>query len=228
MRNFGQRQSFAKIHKKYKRIQKGNVRLTQSTLFLVQPLSATTSTYKFPVLESDTPVLPEEIRLNQNDEFISYEVGYYGLGDILDDGGLAVGTHHHSYAPMELDATFAPLTGIWRGSMQILVNKISRLENWDMKKHNCVTRTQWGQDLATENAFQPSNDFEQDGALVMQPMLTLSGAKKNDVVITLNAAVAPTAAGAWLTQDGTTLTITATKLALYFRGMLAQNAAKFQ
>ena len=97
-----------------------------------------------------------------------------------------------------------------------------------MKKHNCVTRTQWGQDLATENAFQPSNDFEQDGALVMQPMLTLSGAKKNDVVITLNAAVAPTAAGAWLTQDGTTLTITATKLALYFRGMLAQNAAKFQ
>jgi len=224
----GQRQSFKAIKQRYKRVGKRNVRLTQSTLFLIQAITATKAVYKFLVLESDTPVLPTEIRLNQNDEFISYEVGYYVLGDILDAVGLAVGTHHHSYAAMELDASFATLTGAWRGTLQILVNKISRLENWDMKKHNYISRTQWASDMTAQNATQPSIDFDDDGDTIMQPMLTLSGAKKNDVIISLDAAILPTASGAWVSQDGDTLTITATQLALYFRGMLAQNASNFQ
>jgi len=234
---FNQRRSFKKIRGKYGKMRRkaraegvkmGKVRLTQSTLLFIQPISAATTTYKFRVLESEVPVLPAEIRLNQNDEFISYEVGYYPLGDILDAGGVAVGTHHHSYAPMELDASFAQLTGAWRATMQILVNKISYLENWDMKKHNCITRTQWASQMAAENARQPSNNFEDEGALPMQPMLTISGAKKNDIIITLNTAITPASAGAWTSQDGDVLTITATQLALYFRGMLAQNASKFQ
>ena len=225
-----QRVSFKVIRRKYENIKKGNVRLTQSTLFLIQPILATKAVYKFLVLESDTPVLTPEIRLNINDEFVSYEVGYYVLGDILDEGGLVVGTHHHSYAPMELSSSFAQLTGAWRGRLQILVNKISRLENWDMKKHNYVTRTQFANTNAIGGfpSTQPSIDFDDDGDTPMQPMLTISGAKKNDIVVSLDAAISPTSTGAWVAGDGVTLTITATELAMYFRGMLAQNAAKFQ
>jgi len=226
---FAPRQSYNKMRRKYKKIGKGNVRLTQSTLFLIQPILATKAVYKFLILESDTPVLTPEIRLNQNDEFIANEVAYYVLGDTLDDGGLVVGTQHHSYAPTELSSTFAQLTGAWRGRLQILVNKISRLENWDMKKHNFIPRTQWQNfEAAVKDSRQPSNNFEDDGATPMQPMLTLSGSKKNDVIVSLDAAIAPTSTGAWMPDDAATLTITATQLALYFRGMLAQNAAKFQ
>lgn len=228
---FGQRRSFNKIKRKYKRIKKANVRLTQSTLLLIQPILATRTVYKFLVLESDTPVLPAEVRLNINDEFISYEVAYYVLGELL-DAGTGVGTLHHSYAPVELDGSFAQLTGAWRATMQILVNKISRLENWDMKKHNVVTRTQWAT-LADPVApayppTQASVDFEDSGAVPMQPMLTLSGAKKNDVIVSLDGAIAPTSLGAWTVADGDVFDISATELAVYFRGMLAQNAAKFQ
>jgi len=98
-----------------------------------------------------------------------------------------------------------------------------------MKKHNFIPRTQWQNfEAAVKDSRQPSNNFEDDGATPMQPMLTLSGSKKNDVIVSLDAAIAPTSTGAWMPDDAATLTITATQLALYFRGMLAQNAAKFQ
>jgi len=237
---FGQRRSFRKIRGKYSRMRKrarkegvkrGKVRLTQSTLILVQPIAAGRTTYSFLTLESNTPILPSEVRLNQNDEFISYELGYYVLGDIIDAGGVAVGTHHHSYAPMELDGSFAQLTGAWRGTLQMIINKISYMENWDMKKHNYIARTQFANftgGATMRNATQPSVEFEDNGTLPMQPMITLSGAKKNDIVITLDAGITPASAGAWTVADGDVLTISATQLALYFRGMLAQNASKFQ
>jgi len=234
---FAQRRSFNKIKTDYKKMRRkarkdgirmGKVRLTQSTLILIQAISASQTTYKFLTLESNTPVLPAEVRLNQNDEFIIYELGYYVLGDIINAGGVAVGTHHHSYAPMELDGSFAQLTGAWRGTLQMIINKISYMENWDIKKHNCITRTQFVNFSPVGGAMQPSTEFEDNGTLPMQPMITLSGAKKNDVVITLDSAITPASAGAWTVDDGDVLTISATQLALYFRGMLAQNASKFQ
>ncbi len=226
----GIRNSYKVIIRKYRRIKKGHVRLTQSSLFLVQPIVPTTSRYRFAVLDSDTPVLAKEIRLNINDEFITYDVAYNVLGDLLDPVGV-VGNFHHTYAPVELDASFAGIQGAWNGRLSILVNKISRLENWDMKKHNKIQRTQWANASAAVtiiNAAQPSVDFAEDGGVDMQPMLTISGAKKTTIDLELDAAIVATATGAWVSTDTTALTITATELAFYFRGMLAQNASVFQ
>jgi len=97
-----------------------------------------------------------------------------------------------------------------------------------MKKHNYIARTQFVNFSAVGGARQPSVEFEDNGTLPMQPMITLSGAKKNDVVITLDAGITPASVGAWTVDDGDVLTISATQLALYFRGMLAQNTSKFQ
>jgi len=241
------RNSYSVIAKKYAKIgekikdktgkERGKVRLTQSSLLLMVAISANTDNYIFPILETDNPgtTQAEEIRLNQNDEFISYEVGYYLVADGVSDGGFdgEIGKSFWTYAPIELDGSFGQLAKAWNAILSIEVNKISRLERWDLKKHNVIPRTQYANAFAaadfTRPATQPSIDFSTDGTYPMQPMLTLSGAKKNLIEIELlGGAIVATAAGVWTLPDTDTMTYTATRLALTFRGLLGQNASVFQ
>lgn len=228
------RNSYRVIKKKYDKIGKGNVRLTQSSLILMILIDATKDTYKFPVLESDnqTATFPEEIRLNINDEFVSYEVGFYIVAQTSLEGvaDIEEGIQYWTYAPMELSAVFVGLQRTWNSLLQILVNKISRLEKWDLKKHNFVPRTQFQNTSAgIPTATQPSLAYREDGMFPMQPMVTLSGAKKNDIVITLSGgSVAPSGVVTWTPPVGGVINYNVTKLAMIFRGMLAQNGAKFQ
>lgn len=226
------RASFAIIRKKYKNIGKGNVRLTQSSLVLIQALVATQTVYNFLVLESDQPLLAGEKRLNQNDEFISYDVGYFAEGD-EQVGGVPIPTaiRRLCYPPTELNSTFEQLQGIWRGFLSISINKINRLENWDLQRHLATPRSQFvnaAPAAGIPSAGQPSTDYSKDGFYGMQPMVTLSGAKKNEIKVTLDQAVGLGSAGAWTSADGTVIDVTATRLVLMFRGLLAQNASKFQ
>jgi len=228
------RASFKVIKRKYKRLGKGNVRLTQSSLQLIQFISAAQDSYRFPVLESEPLAAPagfvdSEIRLNINDEFIAYDIGYYVRGQLAE--GVILGNNLMTYEPSELNSSFQQLAGAWEGSLAIAVNKITRLEKWDMTKHRVVQRTQYVNAAPAAGIFsaaQPSIDLSKDGTIPMQPMLTLSGAKKNDIVLSLDAAIAPTSSGAWTNAAGAVVTVTATQLMLIFRGMLAQNAASFQ
>ena len=227
-----QRQSYLGIFKKYKKIGKGKVRLTQSTLLLAQAISANRTSYTFPILESDNATTPltEEIRLNINDEFVSYDVGYYLFGDqeIQGAGNTPAGTRWITYAPAELDSAFAGLTDAWMGTLQIEVNKINYLDRWDLKKHHYIPRTQFDDSVLTAlRATQPSIDFSVHGTIPMQPMITLSGAKKNTISISLVRAIS-SASGVWITPDTDNIGFNISNLALIFRGLLAQNAAKFQ
>lgn len=228
-----QRSSFSMIRRKYKKIGKKNVRLTQSSLILMQTIASNTKQYTFPVLQNDTttPVLPNEIRLNQNDEFVAYNVGYYLSGAFISTGIAPkdVAKLWLTYAPMELSSEFQNLADSWDGTLQILVNKISRLENWDLKKHNFFPRTQFqSSSVGIPAATLPSINFGADGCATMQPMLTLSGAKKNDVIITLKNSISQGATGTFTSANAVALTVTFREIALFFRGMLAQNASKFQ
>jgi len=223
------RNSYNNILKKYQDLGKGNVRLTQSTLLLVQPINAATDTYKFPVLETDNAIAPqpEEIRLNMNDEFISYDIGYYVMCN-MDKADVDAGRFFLTYAPMELHHSFTGILGAWLGKLAISVNNIQRVEKWDLKRHNIIPRTQFQNTSAgIPAATQPSLKYEADGMFPMQPMLVFSGAKKNDITLNLVAAISATAGGDW-TTGATAITFEARKLALLFRGLLAQNAAKFQ
>lgn len=230
------RSSYKVILKKYKRIGKGKVRLTQSSLLLIQPINPSSDSYQFPILENENSatIQPEELRLNINDEFISYQVGYYLLADqrLVEE---QIGKLYLTYAPAEIDVTFATLARAWDGYLSIAVNKISRLEKWDLKKHNMIPWTQ-GKSTSVGLPYStfPSINYSKDGLKDMQPMLTLSGAKKNDITIKLlNGAITNGAAGSIVVPSAAepftaTITIAATRLALFFRGMLAQNASKFQ
>lgn len=226
------RASYSLIRKKYIKAGKKTVRLTQSSLILMQAIVGTTSAYTFPILTTDQtpPQFPEEIRLNQNDEFVSYEMGYYLAGDMTTgDPAVFRSKYFGTYAPIELNSTFLNCREYANGNMKILVNNISRLEKWDLKKHEKVQRTQFqnsavGQPFATT----PSIDFSDDGMFPMQPMLTLSGGKKNEITATLVRAILPTGSGNFVTPDAVTINLTIKQLMVMFRGLLAQNATKFQ
>lgn len=225
------RASYVAIKKKYDKIGKGKVRLTQSSLILIRPILATTTTYNFPVLETDQGgnPLPDEIRLNQNDEFISYEVGYYVSATGTASGSLLKSPIWLTYAMTELSNKFVQLGNAWYGTLAILVNKISRLERWDLKKHNYVPRTQFkDSSVGLPYATQPNVDYSDHGTFPMQPMLTLSGAKKNDISIALVKAIDLSSVIDWTLPDASQVNIAADRLVLVFRGMLAQNAASFQ
>jgi hypothetical protein len=226
-----ERESYKVIREKYTKIGKGNVRLTQSSLIFAQAISANTKTYAFPVLDTDnaSTTRPYEIRLNMNDEFISYEVGYYVVSQNRDAEDVPLGFGFWTYAPYELALTAASLVGAWDARMSIDINNIKRLENWDMKKHNFVPRTQLKNSFAASLfATIPSIDFSKDGCETMQPMITLSGAKKNNIVITLANSIVGSVSLQQTLPDTNAIFYDFKELCLLFRGMLAQNAAKFQ
>jgi len=228
------RQNYQAIKEKYGKLGKNNVRLTQSTLILIQDIQATKDTYTFPVLESDTKntVKIEEQRLNINDEFISNEIGFYLGGDVTVETGGAnafLAKRLYTYAPVELNSDFGFSEGVYAGHLQILVNKVSFLEKWDLKKHNYIPRTQFADaSVGIPNATQASINFAEHGMYPLQPNITLSGSKKNDLIISLPRAIRASGSN-WLTPNApTTQALTISQMWLVFRGLLGQNASKFQ
>jgi len=232
------RVNFANIISKYNKLGKGNVRLTQSTLLISKPILPTVATYQFDVLETQTATLVgDEIRLNLNDEFIITTMGVYLEADVTStlDGRTTIvgGRTLFTYVPVETSSSLVTLNDVYNGALQISVNNIVYLDKWDTKKHECRPRTQYANFGAAAAAFnkvnaaQASSEFSKNAMFPVEPLLTLSGAKKNTITLTLPNAVT-TGTFAVLTDDGSTLTYTINRIALLMRGLNAQNGASFQ
>ena len=224
--------NFKTILEKYKNVNKGNVRLTQSTLILTKPISATTTQYSFDVLESQTQTLENsEIRLNLNDEFIVTSLGFYIQCSVLDSLGANTGAKYLlPYAPFEQDsANAAKIANYWNGSFQIAVNNIVYLDKYDTRKSMFIPRTQFADFLLAtgQPSTQPSVDLSKDGMYNSEPLLTLSGAKKNDLKLNLSAAIQP-ATFRVKDNQGTQYTLSADRVLMIARGLNAQNGASFQ
>lgn len=226
--------NFANIISKYNKVGKGNVRLTQSTLIISKPILATTATYQFDVLETQTSTLVgDEIRLNLNDEFVITTMGVYLEADTSvrgEVGSTAGGRTLFTYVPLENKASLISLNDVYNGALQISVNNIVYLDKWDTKKHECRPRTQYGNFSAATTILQTtqaSSEFSKNAMFPVEPLLTLSGAKKNTITLTLPNAVS---AGAFdlKTDDGTIVTYTINRICLVMRGLNAQNGASFQ
>lgn len=227
------RVNFSLIKGKYNNIGKSNVRLTQSSLFITKDIDPTKSNYEFDVLENQTQTLqPDEIRLNINDEFIVTHLGVYlyGTWTASDAEGvkLGQGTQLLTYAPIELNGNAIVTKNLYAGQLKIAVNNIVYLEKWDTRKCELVTRTQFATELAgTAQSTMPSNDFSQDALIPFEPMLTLSGAKKNDISIRLPQSISPSTV-TWKDQSGNTISMQISKIGVRMLGLNAQNGAKFQ
>jgi hypothetical protein len=234
----GKRANFDLIYSKYKAMGKGNVRLTQSSLFLTKDIDSTKSTYDFDVLENQTQTLqPDEIRLNINDEHIIQSLGVFLYGTYTKEteaGVVELGKQLFSYVPYELGyttkTTEAPirLKNLYAGTLKIAVNNIVYLEKWDTRRSEKVTRTQFtNHNAGIYDATSASNDFSIDGMVKFEPLIVLSGAKKNDITIRLPQAIQG-GRFEWTNDADEVCVITIDKIAVRTFGLLAQNAAAFQ
>jgi hypothetical protein len=229
------RNNYARIIAKYKALGKGDVRLTESTLALIQPINAAKTSYLFPVLENENvnglaPAV-DEIRLNINDEFIVGSIGMYLYGSTAKSQG-AIQRQIHTYAPNELNAVFNGVSDFYAGFLSVAVNKINYIDKWDSRKHQYVPRTQWANlGIVDTNknypATQADKKLDEHGVFNAQPNFTLSGAKKNEVSVNMPAAITPVSAS-WIDSNNETQLVTIDKMIIVFRGLLAQNAARFQ
>lgn len=226
--------NFANIISKYNKIGKGNVRLTQSTLIISKPIQPTVATYQFDVLETQTSTLVgDEIRLNLNDEFVITTMGVYLEAETLtrgEAGSIAGGRTLFTYVPLENKASLISLNDVYNGALQISVNNIVYLDKWDTKKHECRPRTQYANSSAATTILQTtqaSSEFSKNAMYPVEPLLTLSGAKKNTITLTLPNAVT---SGSFdlKTDDATVVTYNINRICLVMRGLNAQNGASFQ
>ena len=227
------RVNFKTILDRYKAVGKSNVRLTQSSLFLTKPIDATKSAYQFDVLETQTStLLADEIRLNLNDDFIITHMGLYLQAELsAPSEAIPAGVHQlFTYAPRETNGVAGgKLQNVYGGQLQISVNNIVFLDKWDTRKHEFIPRTQMSSNngLGTSFATLPSNDFSKNAMYPIEPLLTLSGAKKNDIRLSLPTAI--TAGIFTYTDDaGVLITATISRIGLLLRGLNAQNASSFQ
>jgi len=230
------RLNYSVLNAKYSKIGKGNVRLTQSSLFLTKPINQNVTSYNFDVLETQTQSLQaDEIRLNLNDEFNITEIGLYLVGYIGDNTRETFNpnTKLFTYAPYHLSlADATKLQSFYAGTFKIAINNIVYMEKWDTAKHECVTRTQInpykvGVDATPVLALENSQDLSKDAIYPLANIITLSGAKKNDITINLPNAIKP-AVLPYVDSQGVANTITIDRVGCLLRGFNSQNAASFQ
>lgn len=227
--------NYKTIIDKYRAQGKGNVRLTRSTLYLSKAINAASTSYSFDVLETQNATLQSnEIRLNLNDEFIITELGIYVEAALVDvTNTTTYGSRLLTYAPWELKSTLAGINAVWNGALQISVNNVVYLDKFDTAKCQRIPTTLYGNFVAATaaitavNSTQASHNYEEDGMVNIEPMLTLSGSKKNNIILTLPSAITAPAAVTIKTASGD-VSIQPTRVVLVARGLNAQNGATFQ
>ena len=216
------RANYSIVKQKYAGIGK-SPRITQSTLLLTKAISTTTTNYQFDILDSQTTTLQtNEIRLNINDEFTVTHIGIF-LQGIANTGA----TKLMSYAPFELDAVKAgTLNGLFDGVLKISVNNVVYVDKWDTRKHEIVPMAQHHQFLTTTQFAQIAQFSTKEYLYPVEPLITLSGAKKNQ--IELNLPVALTGQTFTNAAQTGTYSVVIDRIAVMLRGYNAQNAAGFQ
>ena len=222
------RVNYKVILDQYKKNGKGNVRLTQSSLYLTKPISATQTSYNFDVLETQSATLQEnEIRLNLNDEFIVTQMGFYLQGTATTSFGGSYGRVLFTHPNTQENTANGTLNNYYQGAFQIAVNNVIYLDKWDTQKHKFVPRTQFGDFATPTMAVNDSVDFSRNAMYPVEPLVTLSGAKKNDLKLQLPTAIS----GATFTvvdNVGNSTIYTIDRVCCILRGLNAQNGASFQ
>lgn len=228
------RGEFSLIAKKFQKIGKGNARISQSALILMQPINPNSNVYNFPVTINDGPIVVpnEEIRLDINDEFTVLEQGFFYRAVVTNpEAPEEFATVYLTSAPYELNQSYIAYQKLYTGRFNIAVNNIVYMQNWDLRQHEYKPITQLSPLIAGQsNATAYANNFKENSMVDVLPTITLSGAKKNQLQLTLPDAIAPipSAIPFITTQNGENLSIAITHIVYFGRGFLAQNASNFQ
>ena len=188
--SLAQRSAFTTIKRAY--AAKGRKPVTTpSTLRLIQNVVANRTTYSFPILEGDSGnALPENRFLNRADAFTATSVGIFIGG--LSDAGAAVTTGSYQLFGFQSEAlSTAGVTNanalFSQGYMNVLVNNVAYLQNFDLFRTYSAPIVQTGNIFATggDTTGQNSINGEKDGFCDLVPTLQFSGTAKIDITINL-------------------------------------------
>lgn len=219
-----------------------DARVSESTLRLELDIVQTSTTYTFNVLENEgLKVFPEEIRLAIQDLFVIEEFALaFGMKDnIIDPNGGEFLLSSSNFNSLGAAIAYNELAN---GKLNLEVNNVVYMYNYDVLRFNKYGRSQYV-DYALplvnppySNNFisqQPSVDFSKDTLETCDPMITLSGAKKNSIVLSLNNPLLSPLLGQnmpfyYTDANLTVRQYTIQRIVLIMRGLLLQNCSNFQ
>lgn len=181
--------------------------LSQSYLRLEVALAQGVTQYKFDVLvnenQSGSSNFPTVNKLNLQDCFYISQIGFF------------------LYAPASASDTKTPLYSypnktvfgagaseyytIYNGYMSLTVNQRVVVPYWNLNRHMVINQTQ-----QTSSGLLDQIDLGKDAFFPMEPNITISGDRKNDLTVTLPAGL------------GSTITANS-RLVCVMNGILAQN-----
>lgn len=199
-------------------------RVSQSTLILAQPILAGNTTYTFPVLQNQAPVLPNEIRLSLQDlfEVTTLAVGFSGL--ITTPAGAF---RRNFFAPMaNFNLAFTPMYALYAGSLKCVINEVTYLLNWDLGRHIADDTTQTQETANGVASTLTEVKGNSTAFFPVNPGIVLNGQGKNEFTVQMPTnQLAPVAATAYTPQTGAAVTISIDQIVMICRGNLAQNAS---
>lgn len=191
------------------------VKLTVSDLILEQQLLTTNTSYTFPVLTNNNgpanTLFNTEFRLNQQDSFISGEMGILLLHPSSATDATIIPHTYPSPAVFTGAGVAAALETIYNSTCKIVVNNDVVMPAYSPSRHRKVPFAQQVTAAANQNGIaQDSMDGATDGFAPLLPTITFIGSKNNVLTITLPAALAAIDAF--------------DRVRWHFRGLLAQNS----
>lgn len=190
--------------------------LTASSLRLEQFITAANTLYTFPVLDGQVgggsaSVLPNEVRLQTNDNFHVEKLGFYlGITAASTDTAFRLQTYPNEVFLATAAAALNYLN-VYNGTLNINVNQVDVLTKWRISKHMFVPQTQ--RLAATVNNNFDQVDLHTDALIPVSPSIMISGAYTNVITISLPAAVT------------SALSANNSRMVIIFDGLRAQNAA---
>jgi len=235
MRNYDVQQlrkDFENVQQKFK-----GKNIAASSLFLTADIDSQKQTYNFSVLENDArlPQKPDEIRLNQNDVFIFNQIAVGYVGDIQVIGRFTPPEFGRSIfiqsVPYSANVQTTRAYKLFAGQLKVTINNYIYFEKYDLRDFDVSTHDeQYNQvDRIYSNPdFMQYKSHQKPITQPVQPMIAMSGAKKNDFEIQLPSAIDQWGFSVLIDPLLPYMSVEVKRIGILLRGFLIQNGAKFQ
>lgn len=180
---------FKKLRQQYRDIGASNVMLTQSNLVLVQPIQAGRTQYTFEILNNEGNPLSYEIRLAQTDAFhLTSMQMFIGLGAAPDDSAVKLLSYPNDMEIVAAGSLSADYRNAYNGEFDISIDNVKVIQTISSSFAEYTPQTQGLVAGAGNNVDQIRQ--ASDSTFYFSPTINLSGAKKNQLTLTIPNAIA--------------------------------------
>ena len=155
--------------------------LTESSLKLIQDVTATKTSYTFDLLTNEGTPKSNEIRLNQTDSFhcTSWSLSIAN-GSAADDPSTF---DQQTYPSEAVFTNYADYNAVYQGFMDVTINNVKFLQNYTCHPWKYIPQTQRLSTAVNQNFNEV--DWKENTVRYLANSLTFSGARKNEINLLL-------------------------------------------